>query len=160
MSTGWLFGLVGGRGRFRSDARPTILGGPCPVPPEQHPPVAGTSASAQPSLGCTRTAGFLARWASLVLFLQSNLASMYRMIVRELGGPTALERQELDEVTAGPGEVVIDVRAIGCNFFDILITEGKYQIRPELPFSPGAEVAGIVRTVGEGVSRTSQSATG
>ncbi|MDH4283325.1 MAG: alcohol dehydrogenase catalytic domain-containing protein, partial [Myxococcales bacterium] len=76
---------------------------------------------------------------------------MYRMIVRQLGGPTSLERQELDEVTAGPGRVVIDVRAIGCNFFDILITKGKYQVRPELPFSPGAEVAGTVREVGEGV---------
>ena len=76
---------------------------------------------------------------------------MYRMIVRQLGGPTSLERQELDEVTAGPGRVVIDVRAIGCNFFDILITQGKYQVRPELPFSPGAEVAGTVREVGEGV---------
>ncbi len=80
---------------------------------------------------------------------------MYRMVVRELAGPTALEREELSEVHAGPGEVVIDVKAVGCNFFDILITEGKYQVKPELPFSPGAEVAGIVRTLGEGVSRFS-----
>lgn len=80
---------------------------------------------------------------------------MYRMVVRELAGPAALEREELSLVRAGPGEVVIDVRAIGCNFFDILITQGKYQLRPELPFSPGAEVAGIVRELGEGVSRFS-----
>jgi NADPH2:quinone reductase len=80
---------------------------------------------------------------------------MYRMVVRELGGPAALEREELSEVRAGRGEVVIDVKAIGCNFFDILITEGKYQVKPELPFSPGAEVAGIVRTLGHGVSRFS-----
>lgn len=78
---------------------------------------------------------------------------MYRMVVRELGGPAALGREELSEVLAGPGEVVIDVKAVGCNFFDILITEGKYQVKPELPFSPGAEVAGIVRTLGEGASR-------
>lgn len=77
------------------------------------------------------------------------------MVVRELAGPAALEREELSLVRAGPGEVVIDVRAIGCNFFDILITQGKYQLRPELPFSPGAEVAGIVRELGEGVSRFS-----
>jgi NADPH2:quinone reductase len=77
------------------------------------------------------------------------------MVVRELGGPSALEREELDGISAAPGEVVIDVRAVGCNFFDILITEGKYQVRPELPFAPGAEVAGIVRGLGEGVERFS-----
>ena len=77
------------------------------------------------------------------------------MVVRELGGPGSLERQELDAVPAGPGQVVIDVSAIGCNFFDILITQGKYQVRPELPFAPGAEIAGTVREVGEGVERFS-----
>ena len=77
------------------------------------------------------------------------------MVVRELAGPAALEREELSEVNPGPGELVIDVRAVGCNFFDTLITEGKYQIQPELPFSPGAEVAGIVRELGDGVSRFS-----
>lgn len=77
------------------------------------------------------------------------------MVVRELGGPAALEREGLDSVRAEPGRVVIDVGATGCNFFDILITQGKYQVRPELPFSPGAEVAGVVREVGEGVDRFS-----
>ena len=80
---------------------------------------------------------------------------MYRMVVRELGGPASLEREELAAVPADPGQVVIDVRATGCNFFDILITQGKYQVRPELPFSPGAEVAGTVREVGRGVERFS-----
>ena len=75
------------------------------------------------------------------------------MVVHELGGPGSLRREELDAVSADPGQVVIDVSATGCNFFDILITQGKYQVRPELPFSPGAEVAGTVREVGEGVER-------
>ncbi|MBW2160554.1 MAG: NADPH:quinone oxidoreductase family protein [Deltaproteobacteria bacterium] len=75
--------------------------------------------------------------------------------MRELGGPGSLEREELDAVSADPGQVVMDVSAAGCNFFDILITQGKYQVRPELPFSPGAEVAGTVRGVGEGVERFS-----
>lgn len=78
---------------------------------------------------------------------------MYRMVVRELGGPAALEREELEGVTARAGQVTVDVEAVGCNFFDILITQGKYQISPELPFSPGAEVAGTVREVGSGVER-------
>lgn len=80
---------------------------------------------------------------------------MYRMVVRELGGPGSLEREELPEARAGRGQVLIDVKAAGCNFFDILITQGKYQVRPELPFSPGAEVAGTVRAVGHGVERFS-----
>lgn len=72
------------------------------------------------------------------------------MVVRELGGPSALEVEELKSLCVGPREVGIEVKAVGCNFFDILITQGKYQVRPELPFAPGAEVAGIVTDVGEG----------
>jgi len=75
------------------------------------------------------------------------------MVVRELGGPDALEREELEEAQAGPGQVAIEVKAVGCNFFDILITQGKYQVRPELPFAPGGEVSGVVRDVGPGVER-------
>lgn len=77
---------------------------------------------------------------------------MYRMIVRELGGPAALEREELEWRAPRPGQVAVDVEAVGCNFFDILITQGKYQVRPELPFAPGAEVAGTVREVGPGTA--------
>ena len=66
-----------------------------------------------------------------------------------------LERLALAEVPArhaGPGEVVIAVSACGINFMDGLIVQGKYQMKPPLPFSPGAEVAGAVREVGSGVS--------
>jgi len=76
---------------------------------------------------------------------------MYRMIVKELGGPSALVRQEQADLEPGPGEVCVDVKAIGCNFFDTLITQGKYQVQPDLPFAPGAEAAGVVRAVGQGV---------
>ncbi len=81
---------------------------------------------------------------------------MYRMVVRELGGPAALEREELREMVAAPGQVVIGVKAAGCNFADILITQGKYQVKPELPFAPGAEVSGTVIEVGEGVDQFSR----
>jgi NADPH:quinone reductase len=76
---------------------------------------------------------------------------MYRMVVRELKGPKALMREEGSAPTPAAREVRIGVRAAGCNFFDILITQGAYQVRPELPFAPGAEVAGVVEAVGEGV---------
>ncbi|MFW5920766.1 MAG: NADPH:quinone oxidoreductase family protein [Polyangiales bacterium] len=76
---------------------------------------------------------------------------MYAMIVEQLGGPSALERVERPSPEPGTGEVAIAVEAIGCNFADILITKGEYQHRPELPFSPGSEVAGRVARVGAGV---------
>jgi NADPH2:quinone reductase len=60
--------------------------------------------------------------------------------------------QTLPERKPGPGEVAIAVQAIGCNFADVLICKGKYQVKPELPFSPGSEVAGHVISTGPGVS--------
>ena len=53
---------------------------------------------------------------------------------------------------AGPGEVVIAVKAASVNFPDVLIIQNKYQFKPPLPFSPGSEVAGIVKAVGDGVT--------
>lgn len=69
-----------------------------------------------------------------------------------LGEPEALELQTLPDRAPGPGEVAIDVEAIGCNFADVLICRGRYQLKPELPFSPGSEVAGRVRALGPDVS--------
>lgn len=67
------------------------------------------------------------------------------------GPPEALEIQDLPEPTPGLGEVVVDVAAVGLNFFDTLIIRDLYQVKPELPFSPGAEFSGHVAAVGAGV---------
>ncbi|MFN3537730.1 MAG: alcohol dehydrogenase catalytic domain-containing protein, partial [Brevundimonas sp.] len=67
------------------------------------------------------------------------------------GGPETLTVEEVNDPTPGKGQVVIEVKAVGINFPDTLIIEDKYQFRPERPFSPGAEVAGVVEAVGEGV---------
>ncbi|HSN25929.1 MAG TPA: NADPH:quinone oxidoreductase family protein [Kofleriaceae bacterium] len=72
--------------------------------------------------------------------------------VHELTGPGALRVDEVPDLQAAPGQVVVDVKAAGVNFPDILITQGKYQFKPALPFSPGGEIAGVVRAVGAGVS--------
>jgi NADPH2:quinone reductase len=72
--------------------------------------------------------------------------------VHELTGPTALRVDEVPDLTPGAGQIVIDVRAAGVNFPDILITRGQYQFKPALPFSPGGEVAGTVRAIGSGVT--------
>jgi NADPH:quinone reductase len=68
------------------------------------------------------------------------------------GGPETLELAELPDPVAGPGQLLVDVRACAINYPDVLIIEDKYQFRPERPFAPGGEIAGIVAEVGEGVS--------
>jgi NADPH2:quinone reductase len=72
--------------------------------------------------------------------------------VHELTGPAALRVDEVPDLEPAAGQVVIDVRAAGVNFPDILITRGQYQFKPAPPFSPGGEVAGVVRAVGSGVT--------
>ena len=78
---------------------------------------------------------------------------MKAIVCKELGGPDSLVIDEMPSPSAPAGGVVISVKAAGVNFPDVLITHGKYQFRPELPFVPGHEVAGIVKETGEGVSR-------
>ena len=76
---------------------------------------------------------------------------MRAIVVDRVMEPEELRVGEMPEPVASPGHVVIEVRAAGCNFSDILITQGKYQVKPPYPFVPGGEVAGVVREVGEGV---------
>ncbi len=71
----------------------------------------------------------------------------------ELSGPSGLRVDEIpDFAPPGPGEVLIGVKAAGVNFPDVLITQGKYQFKPDPPFIPGGEVSGIVEAVGSGVT--------
>ncbi|MDW3210777.1 MAG: NADPH:quinone oxidoreductase family protein [Reichenbachiella sp.] len=77
---------------------------------------------------------------------------MKAVLCESYGPPENLVVKEVESLIPGIGEVVIEVKASGLNFPDTLIIEGKYQFQPEMPFSPGGEVAGIVKTVGEGVS--------
>lgn len=72
--------------------------------------------------------------------------------IHELGGPSSLRVDELPDPVPGRGEVLVDVRAAGVNFPDVLLSWGKYQFKPAPPFVPGGEVAGVVAAVGEGVS--------
>ncbi len=76
---------------------------------------------------------------------------MKAVLCKSLDGPEALELGELPAAMPGEGEVTIQVSAVSLNFFDTLITRGRYQTRPELPFSPGGEVAGTVIRLGPGV---------
>ncbi|MEX3690511.1 NADPH:quinone oxidoreductase family protein [Paraburkholderia sp. BR14263] len=69
----------------------------------------------------------------------------------QYGPPDSLTLEDSPDLVPGPGQVVIDVKAAAVNFPDVLIIENKYQMKPPLPFTPGAELAGVVRAAGEGV---------
>ncbi|HSN99395.1 MAG TPA: NADPH:quinone oxidoreductase family protein [Candidatus Nanopelagicales bacterium] len=77
---------------------------------------------------------------------------MKAVLCKELGPPERLVVEELPGLSAGKDQVVIEVHAASVNFPDLLIIEGKYQFKPPLPFSPGSEVAGVVKEVGAGVT--------
>ncbi|WP_298123955.1 NADPH:quinone oxidoreductase family protein [Brevundimonas sp.] len=76
---------------------------------------------------------------------------MRAVLSKTPGGPETLVVEEVLDPTPMKGEVIIDVKAVGINFPDTLIIEDRYQFKPSRPFSPGAEVAGTVEAVGEGV---------
>jgi len=69
------------------------------------------------------------------------------------GPPEALELADLPDPVPGPGEVIVDVKAAGLNFFDLLIISNRYQVKPALPFSPASEFAGVVSALGEGAKQ-------
>jgi NADPH2:quinone reductase len=69
----------------------------------------------------------------------------------EFGGPQALRLEETAEPSPGPEDILIRVTAVGLNFFDTLLLRNQYQMSPPLPFSPGAEIAGIIEGVGANV---------
>jgi NADPH:quinone reductase len=76
---------------------------------------------------------------------------MKALLSKQAGGPETLVLEEVAEPLATPGQVRISVRACGVNFPDLLIIQDLYQYKPPRPFAPGAEVAGIVDAVGDGV---------
>lgn len=78
---------------------------------------------------------------------------MKAVLCKAYGPPESLVVEDVPEPVAGPGEVVVSVKTASVNFPDVLIIQNKYQMKPPLPFSPGSELAGIVRSVGDDVAR-------
>jgi len=74
------------------------------------------------------------------------------VLCKTYGPPESLVVEELASPVAGPSEVVLSMKAASVNFPDVLIIQNKYQVKPPLPFSPGSELAGIVKSVGDGVT--------
>ncbi len=78
---------------------------------------------------------------------------MKAVLCKAWGMPGTLVIEDIPSPKPASGQVVVSVKACGVNFPDTLIIQGKYQFKPEMPFSPGGEVAGVVKEVGEGVTR-------
>jgi len=76
---------------------------------------------------------------------------MRAVVVDRWMEPSELSVSEIAEPEVAPGTLAVEVHAAGCNFFDILMVQGNYQVKPPFPFVPGAEIGGVVREVGEGV---------
>ena len=95
------------------------------------------------SLACTR------------VIIWENVAGgeMRAVVVQGPMEPGDLKVSEVAGCEAGPGEVVIGVRAAGCNYSDLLMLRGEYQVKPVPPFVPGREASGVVAEVGPGVDR-------
>src|SRR6476620_10894291 len=78
---------------------------------------------------------------------------MKAVLCKAYGPPQSLAFEDVESPVPGAGETVVSVKAASVNFPDVLIIENKYQLKPPLPFSPGSELAGIVKSVGDGVTR-------
>ncbi len=77
---------------------------------------------------------------------------MKAVLCRQYGPPESLTVEEIAAPQPGAGEALVAVKAASVNFPDVLIIQNKYQVKPPLPFSPGAEMAGVVHSVGAGVT--------
>src|SRR5262249_36783216 len=83
---------------------------------------------------------------------EHQVRSMKAILCSQYCQPDDLVLADVPDPVAGPGEAVIAIKAAALNFFDILMIQGKYQIKPPFPFSPAAEIAGVVESVGAGVT--------
>ena len=80
---------------------------------------------------------------------------MRAVVVDRWMEPAELVVRERPDPVVGAGQLGVDVKAAGCNFFDILLVQGRYQVKPPFPFIPGGEIAGVVREIGEGAAKPS-----
>ena len=76
---------------------------------------------------------------------------MKAIVCKEFGPPSSLRLEEVESPKPKAKEVLVSIKACGINFPDTLIIQGLYQFKPELPFTPGSDIAGVVKEVGEGV---------
>jgi NADPH:quinone reductase len=78
---------------------------------------------------------------------------MKAILVREFGGPDVMKLEEVPDPSPGAGQVLIRVKAVGVNPVDAYIRSGTYARKPDLPYTPGTDLGGIIESVGTGVTR-------
>lgn len=78
---------------------------------------------------------------------------MRALVCKDYGSPDDLVVEDMDDPVAGKGEILVDIKAAGLNFPDVLVIGGQYQVKTPLPFIPGHEAAGVVAGLGEGANR-------
>jgi len=78
---------------------------------------------------------------------------MKAIVVREFGGPDVMKVEDVPDPTSGPGQILIEVHAVGVNPVDTYIRAGAYARKPSLPYTPGSDVGGVVVSTGAGVTR-------
>ena len=86
------------------------------------------------------------------LCVRNSGVSMKAILCSQYCGPDDLVLADVPDPVAEPGQAVIAIKSAALNFFDLLMIQGKYQIKPPFPFSPAAEVAGVIESVGAGVT--------
>ena len=77
---------------------------------------------------------------------------MKALLSKAAGGPETLTFEEVADPVAGPGQLLVAVKACSVNYPDVLVIEDRYQFKPARPFAPGGEIAGVVEALGEGVT--------
>jgi NADPH2:quinone reductase len=77
---------------------------------------------------------------------------MQAILASEFGGPDVLQLKEVPDPAAGPGQVRVRIHAVGVNPYDTYMRSGGYAIKPDLPYTPGADAAGVIDQIGPGVA--------
>jgi NADPH2:quinone reductase len=94
--------------------------------------------------------------ARIMLYSENREGSMKAIRAHEFGDPEVMKLEEVPTFQPEPGQVVVSVKAVGVNPVDTYIRSGQYARRPDLPYTPGMDAAGVVESVGHGVSRVSK----